>query len=132
MNKFPLHLQILLSIILAILFGLFLPNQVRFIEWIGTIFLRALKMIVVPLVFASLISGITNIGSGSNLGRLGLKTLLYYFSTSLLAILTGLVLVNLFHPGTGTVDIEGLIGDNPDLISKPLSETPKPIRSPLS
>ena len=123
MKKFPLHIQIILSIILAILFGIFLPNQVRFIEWIGTIFLRALKMIVVPLVFASLISGITNIGSGGNLGRLGLKTLLYYFSTSLLAILTGLVLVNLFQPGAGTVGIDSFIGDKPNLSSKPLLET---------
>ena len=123
MKRFPLHLQIILSIILAILFGWLLPNQVVFVEWIGTMFLRALKMIVVPLVFASLISGITNIGSGGNLGRLGLKTLVYYFSTSLIAIITGLILVNIFQPGVGASNFEGLTGNKPDLISKPLLDT---------
>jgi Na+/H+-dicarboxylate symporter len=122
MKRFPLHLQIVISIVLALIFGLLLPNQIKYIEWLGAIFLRALQMIVVPLVFASLVSGITNIGSGGNLGRLGLKTLLFYFSTSLMAILTGLLLVNLFKPGVGATDID-IIGDKPDLTSKPVLDT---------
>ncbi|MBN2214945.1 MAG: dicarboxylate/amino acid:cation symporter [Bacteroidales bacterium] len=77
------------------------------IEWMGIVFLRALKMIVIPLIFTSIISGIITIGSGQNLGRLGLKTLLYYVSTSVLAILSGLFFVNVFQPGTGA-DIKGL------------------------
>lgn len=77
------------------------------IEWMGIIFLRALKMIVIPLIFTSIISGIISIGSGHNLGRLGLKTLLYYISTSVLAILVGLFFVNVFQPGAGA-DIKGI------------------------
>jgi len=67
----------------------------------GTVFLRALQMIIMPLVFSSIISGVTNIGNAGNLGRLGLKTLIYYLSTSILAIMTGLILVNIVRPGVG-------------------------------
>jgi proton glutamate symport protein len=80
---------------------------VSWTEWMGIIFLRALKMIVIPLIFTSIISGIIGIGSGQNLGRLGLKTIAYYISTSVLAILTGLFFVDLFRPGSGA-DIKGI------------------------
>ncbi len=84
------------------------------VSWLGDIFLRALKMLIIPLVVSSLISGITNLGSGQNIGRLGLKTMSYYLITSLLAILTGLVLVNLIRPGVGSdlnllQKVEGLV-----------------------
>ena len=123
MRKIALHWQILIGIVAAILFGTFLREQIKYVEWFGTIFLRALKMIVVPLVLSSLISGITNTGSGSKLGRLGLKTILYYISTSLLAILTGLLLVNLFKPG---IRLEGILGDscsNATIAEKSLGDT---------
>ncbi len=72
------------------------------ISWVGDIFLRALKMLIIPLILSSLISGITSIGNASNLGRLGAKTFGYYVMTSVLAIVTGLVMVNIFKPGIGT------------------------------
>ena len=123
MRKIALHWQILIGIVAAILFGTFLPGQIKYVEWLGVIFLRVLKLIVVPLVLSSLISGITNVGSGSKLGRLGLKTIVYYISTSLLAILTGLILVNLFQPG---IRLEGILGDscgNAAIAEKSLSDT---------
>ena len=58
-------------------------------------------MIIIPLIFTSIISGIANVGSGDNLGRLGLKTIAYYLSTSTAALFTGLVIVNIFKPGVG-------------------------------
>lgn len=64
-------------------------------------FLKGLKMVIIPLILSSIISGVTSLGSGSKLGRLGLKTFAYYISTSLLAILTGLFLVNIIAPGKG-------------------------------
>ncbi|MCF8365481.1 MAG: dicarboxylate/amino acid:cation symporter [Bacteroidales bacterium] len=84
------------------------------VSWMGIIFLRALKMIIIPLILSSLISGVTNIGSGSTLGRLGLKTMSYYVATSIFAILTGLVLVNIIKPGIGaeinlTAEVGGLV-----------------------
>jgi proton glutamate symport protein len=96
-----LHWQILIALVLAVLFGIYLPGQIKYVSWMGTVFLRALQMIIMPLVFSSIISGVANIGNAGNLGRLGLKTLLYYLSTSTLAILTGLILVNLVRPGVG-------------------------------
>lgn len=62
-------------------------------------FLNALKMLIVPLIVSSIITGIAGIGNVDGMGRLGWKTLLYYFSTSLLAILVGLAAVNLLQPG---------------------------------
>ncbi|MEZ5083329.1 MAG: dicarboxylate/amino acid:cation symporter [Bacteroidales bacterium] len=88
-------------------------DAVNAVSWMGDIFLRALKMLIIPLILSSLISGITNIGSGSNLGRLGLKTFAYYIMTSLFAIVTGLFLVNIIKPGVGAdlnlqATVEGL------------------------
>ena len=84
------------------------------VAWLGDIFLRALKMLIIPLIVSSLISGITNIGSGQNLGRLGLKTISYYLLTSTFAILIGLFLVNMIQPGLGAdmnfvQKVEGLV-----------------------
>jgi Na+/H+-dicarboxylate symporter len=67
----------------------------------GVVFLRALNMVVVPLIFSSIVSGVASIGGGSNLGRLGAKTISFYIGTSFIAILTGLFFVNLFQPGVG-------------------------------
>ena len=75
--------------------------SVSYIEWIGTLFLRLLRMIIVPLIIASIVSGIASQTSARGLGRLGLKTLTYYLSTSLLAIIVGLFLVNVIQPGVG-------------------------------
>ncbi|MGV8139509.1 MAG: dicarboxylate/amino acid:cation symporter [Mangrovibacterium sp.] len=99
--KLKLHWQILIALVLAVLFGYFMPEQVKYVSWFGDLFLRALNMIIIPLIFTSMISGITGMGNGKSLGRLGLKTISYYIVTSLAAILTGLVLVNLVRPGVG-------------------------------
>ncbi len=87
---------------------------IEYVSWMGDIFMRALKMLIIPLILSSLISGITNIGSGANLGRIGGKTLLFYISTSFLAILTGQILVNIIKPGVGAQinfiqEVEGLV-----------------------
>ncbi len=101
MLKIKLHWQILIAFILAVLIGLFVPQFAEYVRWSGDLFLRALKMIIVPLVFTSVVSGVTNLGTTKNLGRLGLKTIFYYISTSMLAILTGLILVDIIKPGIG-------------------------------
>lgn len=67
----------------------------------GTIFLTLLKMVIVPLIFSSIVTGVAGLGSTGRLGRMGGKTMLYYLSTSFVAILTGLVLVNIIKPGVG-------------------------------
>jgi Na+/H+-dicarboxylate symporter len=86
----------------------------------GDIFLRALRMIIIPLILSSLITGVTNIGTGGNLGRLGLKTLSYYILTSTFAIIIGLLFVNLIRPGVGAdlslrQEVTGLVEKQPSL-----------------
>ena len=68
---------------------------------IGDLFLRLLKMLVVPLIVGSLISGVTGMGDLKKLGRLGGRTMLFYLGTSAIAILTGVLMVNLIQPGVG-------------------------------
>lgn len=70
-------------------------------SWLGTSFMNLLKVLVIPLVFSSLVSGVMNLGSGRQVGRLGAKTLGLYLLTSLIAVVTGLVLVNTVRPGVG-------------------------------
>jgi len=101
MQKLKLHWQILIAFIIAVLLGLFFPQSSEYVKWLGDLFLRALKMIIVPLVFSSIVSGVVNLGSSSSLGRLGAKTITYYITTSLAAILTGLILVDLIRPDVG-------------------------------
>ena len=116
MNKIriELHWQIFIALVLGVLFGLYLKEYVDYVEWIGEVFLRGLKMIIVPIILTSIISAIANIGSAGNIGRLGLKTIIYYLTTSTLAILTGLILVNIIKPGAGadlglSGEVEGLL-----------------------
>ena len=68
-------------------------------EFLGTLFINMLKMVVVPLIAASIITGVASLGSGRDLGRLGIKTLLFYVITTLLAVLIALTIVNFVRPG---------------------------------
>lgn len=113
MLKLKLHWQIVIAFIAAILIGLFFPQHSEYVRWMGDLFLRALRLIIVPLIVTSIISGVTNIGGAQNLSRLGIKTISYYVMTSLFAILTGLVLVNIIKPGIGA-DL-GLKSEVPEL-----------------
>jgi proton glutamate symport protein len=74
-------------------------NLLPLFDFLGTIFINMLKMVVVPLISASIITGVAALGSGRDLGRLGIKTLTFYVVTTLLAVLTALVIVNFVQPG---------------------------------
>jgi Na+/H+-dicarboxylate symporter len=110
--KPKLHWQILIALALGTITGMLargLGFEAFIVEKVavaGDLFIRGLKMVIVPLIVSSIISGVTSIGSAQNLGRMGAKTFLYYITTSLLAILTGLLMVNIIQPGVG-VDILG-------------------------
>lgn len=105
--KLALHWQILIALLLAVLMGIWSGTEatVLGVTWlaiytfIGTLFLNALKMIVVPLVVSAIIMGVSNVGSQGGFGRLGAKTITYYIATSFIAIMIGLVLVNVIQPG---------------------------------
>lgn len=105
--KLALHWQILIALVLAALMGAWAGTDATVfgVQWlaiftfIGTMFLNALKMIVVPLVVSAIITGVSNVGSQGGFGRLGGKTIGYYVLTSAIAIFIGLVMVNLIQPG---------------------------------
>lgn len=99
LKKIPLYWQILVAIPLGILYGIYLPEYVGWVSWMGIVFMKALKMIILPLIISSIVSGISQIGSSADLGRIGLKTIGLYLGTSTLAILTGMGLVLLVKPG---------------------------------
>lgn len=98
-KKISLHWQIMIALITGALTGWFFPSLSPYVHWMGIIFLKMLKMIVVPLVFFTIVAGMAGIGRNENLGRIGLKTLGFYFATMLLAILTGFILMISLKPG---------------------------------
>jgi len=101
MKKIPLYLQIFAGMGAGLVFGILLPNQVAWIAPLGTIFLKLLKMIVIPLIFVSIVDGITRMGNIQKLSSLGWKTIVYYLGTNVLAVFVSLILVNMIQPGEG-------------------------------
>ncbi|NOZ42479.1 MAG: dicarboxylate/amino acid:cation symporter [Alphaproteobacteria bacterium] len=100
------HSMILLYLIVAgmiagLLAGWIFGKDVLVIEWMGTLFLNALKMTIIPLILAAVISGVASMGDVRKLGKPGGLTMLYYLLTTIIAILIGLVLVNVIQPGVG-------------------------------
>lgn len=100
------HAAVLLGFIVAAvigggLCGWFFGPAMQEIAWLGTLFLNALKMIIVPLILAAVISGVAALGDVRKLGRLGGITLVYFSATTGTAVLIGLVLVNIMQPGVG-------------------------------
>jgi Na+/H+-dicarboxylate symporter len=103
-----LHWQVLAAMALGAATGaLFGQPAADQLGWIGDLFMRLLRMIIVPLVLTSIISGVASVGGGRAIGRLFSKTLGYYVLSSFLAAMIGLVMVNLIRPGVGAnmVDI---------------------------
>jgi proton glutamate symport protein len=116
MKRHAAHWQILAALVLATLTALafrgliagapadsagalFIDNALGFCRFVGDLFMRALKMIIVPLILTSVIAGIASLQGVEGFGRLGAKTIGFYAGSSFFAILIGLVLVNLIQPG---------------------------------
>src|SRR3569623_68740 len=100
------HAAILLTLIVAgviggSLCGWFFGAAMTHIAWLGTLFLNALKMLIVPLILASVISGVASLGDVRKLGRLGGATVIYFIASTGTAVLIGLTMVNLVQPGAG-------------------------------
>lgn len=100
MKRIPLYLQIIAALVLGILCGCFVPSVVPYIRWIGNLFMNALTMLIVPVIFFSVTTSVTGISTGGSFGRIGGKALGLYVLTMLLAIATGLCLVWLIRPGS--------------------------------
>jgi Na+/H+-dicarboxylate symporter len=124
-----LHWQIFIALALAVLTGVVCTPEtdllgislISVLDFLGTLFLNALKMLIVPLIVSSIITGMMEL-KPDTLGRLGGKTLLYYLATSLVAIITGLLIVNLLQPGVvdgePALEVLGLPADAGDVLEK--------------
>ena len=102
--KFGLAMQILVGLILGIAIGAAFygnPAVESYLKPIGDIFIRLIKMIVVPIVFSSLVVGIAGVGDIKQVGKLGAKTIIYFEIVTTVAIILGLLIANVVHPGTG-------------------------------
>jgi len=97
-----LLISMLLGILSGILLGGFAPSIGLNIAFIGDLFLQALFALVVPLVISSMIVGITSLGDVRKLGSIGFRTVAFFMTTTGLAVLVGLILVVVIHPGTPT------------------------------
>ena len=103
-GKHTLTYLIFAGFFLGILFGWLIGEPILVVaEPMKELFLRLLKMAILPLVITSITSAVIRVGSSKGLGKIALRTFTYYITTSVLAILTGQVLVNVFQPGKGAV-----------------------------
>ena len=93
--------RILLALILGVIVGMIWGPGASTISWLGDLFVRLIRMVVVPLVFVTLVSGVVAMGDPAKLGSLGAKTLAVYMLTTLAAIVIGLVLAAVLQPGVG-------------------------------
>ncbi|MCG6793724.1 cation:dicarboxylate symporter family transporter [Geobacillus sp. YHL] len=104
MRKIGLAWQIFIGLILGIMVGAIFygsPKVATYLQPIGDVFLRLIKMIVIPIVVSSLIVGVANVGDVKKLGKLGGKTILYFEIITTIAIIVGLLAANIFQPGVG-------------------------------
>lgn len=99
--------RILGAMILGVIVGVILGEGVTSIAWIGDLFIRLIRMVVVPLIFVTLVSGVISMGDPSKLGSLGVRTLAIYLVTTLVAITIGLTLAAVLQPGVG-VDLSAV------------------------
>ena len=102
-----------------ILHFLKMEEYVSYVKPIGTVFIRLLKMVIVPLVLSSIFMSMINLGTPEALGSMGRKAVAYYFITTVIAVFFGLIFVNLVQPGVGAdLTTEGLSGLSAEMASK--------------
>jgi Na+/H+-dicarboxylate symporter len=95
--------KVFLGLILGVIFGVYIPQHVETIKPIGTVFLRLIKMVIVPLLFFSLVSGITGMRDPNSIGRVARKAVMAYLGTTCLAVTFGLGVAYILQPGAGVV-----------------------------
>ncbi len=111
--------RILGAMVVGALLGVLIGDGSQYIAWMGDLFMRLIRMVVVPLVFVTLVAGVVSMGDPSKLGSLGVKTLAIYLGTTLAAITIGLMLSAIFQPGVG-VDLSSAI---PETVQEPVPLT---------
>src|SRR6478609_7234627 len=96
-----LYVQVLTAIFLGVLLGHFSPNAGEAMKPLGDIFIKAVKMIIAPVIFCTIVHGIASAGDLKKVGKIGLKALIYFEVLTTIALLIGLVSMNVVQPGVG-------------------------------
>jgi Na+/H+-dicarboxylate symporter len=107
-GRMLLWMRVMIALIGGVVLGFAFGDIASSSKWIGDIFVRGIRMIVVPLIFTTLVSGVISMGDPKRLGSIGLKAVALYMLTTLAAITIGLAFGTLFQPGIG-VDITGAV-----------------------
>ncbi len=108
-NSKRLTLHIFIALIAGILFGWLAPVWAVKMQPLGDLFLRMVKMIIAPLIFATLVVGIAGHGNVKNLGKIGFKTIVYFEIATTIALILGLVMANVLKPGAGfNIDVNSV------------------------
>ena len=103
MKHSKLTALIFIALIMGVVTGHFAPDFAVKMHTLAVIFLRMVKMIIAPLLFSTLVVGIAGHGDAKSLGKIGIKTIIYFEIVTTLALIIGLVLANIFQPGVGFV-----------------------------
>ncbi len=104
-----LYAQVLLGIFIGILFGIIDPNLAVHFKPLADVFIKLVKLLIAPIIFFTLVSGITGLNNIKSVGKLGGQALLYFMSMTVIALLIGLVVVNIFQPGSSMhIDVNSL------------------------
>src|SRR3954465_5203912 len=98
-----LYIQVLIAIVLGVLFGWLSPEYAKsdWVKAMGDGFIKLIKMVIAPIIFCTIVSGISHIQDAKKVGRVGLKALVYFEVVSTFALIVGLLVGNLARPGAG-------------------------------
>ena len=116
-NNLKLWQKVLIGMMLGILTGYLFGAETSVLKPLGTVFINLIKMVVVPLVFFSILNGVASVGDAGTFGRIGLKAIIAYSSTTVFAVIIGLTFANIFEPG---LDVHIALSHN---IDNSLSQT---------
>ncbi|HXT39222.1 MAG TPA: dicarboxylate/amino acid:cation symporter [Candidatus Angelobacter sp.] len=104
-----LYLQVLMAVALGIVIGAFFPDLGKSLKPLGDGFIKLVKMMIAPIIFCTVVHGVASMGDLRKLGRVGIKTLIYFEAVSTLALIIGLIVVNVLKPGAGfNIQVQGL------------------------
>jgi len=103
-----LWVRVMAALLLGAIIGLIFGDLTQSSKWIGDLFVRFIRMLIVPLIFTSLVAGVVSMGDPKRLGSIGIKTIGLYLLTTFFAIIIGLTLGTIFNPGAG-IDLSGVI-----------------------
>ena len=121
-KKIPLYFQVIIAVIIAIIFGILSPDLAQQAKPLGDGFIKLVKMCIPPIIFSTIVLGIINGSDLKKIGKIGLKTLIYFEILSTLALIIGLVVAFIVKPGSGmNIDVTALDSSAISTIIKPPS-----------